>query len=298
MVFGITIRKKTMRTVIKCVSRIKWIGLLGLIMNFSDWYVWRLFWAFSLLAVVEMLLTLPVYMQSFKQLGGMMAASMKNRPMPDKDNFTPAVRYSLPFHGAWTAVNGGVTKEFSHAWSINSQRYAYDFIILNNEGKSYDGDATVTTSYYCYGKEILAPADGVIVDARTDCPDSKLMGGGKTDPLVKDIRGNYVVIQHAESEYSYLAHLMPGSILVKAGDRVKRKQQIASCGNSGNTSEPHLHFQVQNGKSFYSSAGLPIHFEIVAASPQPHYSVYDPRPVPERDEETGFIARGQRVENE
>jgi hypothetical protein len=74
------------------------------------------------------------------------------------------------------AVNGGVTKEFSHSWKINSQRYAYDFIIPDNEGKSCSGD-------------------------------SKIMSGGKTDPLVKDIQGNYVVIQHAENEYSCLAHI-------------------------------------------------------------------------------------------
>ena len=287
-----------MRTVIKWISRIKWIGLFGLILNFSDWYVWRLFWAFSLLAVVEMLLTLPVYMQPFKQLGGMMAASMKNRPMPDKDNFTPTVRYSLPFHGAWTAVNGGVTKEYSHSWEINSQRYAYDFIILNDEGKSYAGDATVAASYHCCGKEILAPADGVIVEVRTDCRDSKVMGGGKTDPLVKDIRGNYIVIQHAENEYSFLAHLMPDSVLVSAGDKVKWKQQIALCGNSGNTSEPHLHFQIQNGKSFYSSAGLPINFQNIEAVSCPNYSLYDKRPVLIESGDTNtYVSRGQTVVN-
>lgn len=223
---------------------------------------------------------------------------LKNKPMPDKDSYIPKVKYSLPFHEAWVAVNGGVTKEFSHSWEVNSQRYAYDFIILDNAGKSCHCDTVTLSNYYCYGKEILAPADGVVVDVRKDCRDSKIMGGGKTDPLVKDIRGNYIVIQHSENEYSCLAHLMPGSITVDVGEQVKRKQQIALCGNSGNTSEPHLHFQIQNGKSFFFSAGLPIHFEQIVVVPQVQYSEYDPRPIPTEAYGADFISRGQCVKNQ
>ena len=154
------------------------------------------------------------------------------------------------------------------------------------------------SNYYCYGREVLAPADGVVVDVRTDCNDSIIMGGGKTDPLIKDIRGNYIVIQHAENEYSCLAHLKPDSISVKIGEHVKRKQKIALCGNSGNTSEPHLHFQVQNGKSLFSSAGLPIYFEHIEAVPHPQYFMYDPRPISKTAGlEADFISRGQLVKN-
>lgn len=64
-----------------------------------------------------------------------MIGDIKNKPMPDKDNFIPKVKYSLPFDGAWVAVNGGIAKELSHAREINSQRYAYDLIMLDNEGK-------------------------------------------------------------------------------------------------------------------------------------------------------------------
>lgn len=243
-------------------------------------------------------MTLSVFLQSLRQIAGVIVADMKNKPMPDKDNFVPQIKYSLPFHGAWAAVNGGVTKEFSHSWEINSQRYAYDFIILNNDGKSYSGDASIPKNYFCYGKEILAPADGLVVEVRKDCGDSIIMGGGKTDPFIKDIRGNYIVIKHSENEYSCLAHLMPGSITVCVGEHVKRKQQIALCGNSGNTSEPHLHFQIQNGKDFFFSAGLPIHFEKIIAVSQAQYSKYDTRPMPTETHGDGFISRGQCVTNQ
>lgn len=65
-----------------------------------------------------------------------------------------------------------------------------------------------------------------------------------------DLRGNYVIIRHSKHEYSMIAHIKKGSFCVKAGDKVCRGQQIACCGNSGNTSEPHIHFQIQQGKRF------------------------------------------------
>ena len=272
--------------------------MLGIPAIISDWYIWKLLWLFWLFGIVEILMTLPVFLQSIRQMIGVIVTDIRNKPMPDKDNYTPAIKYSLPFHGTWTVINGGVTKEFSHSWEINTQRYAYDFIILDDLGKSSFGDTSVTSNYYCYGKEILSPADGEVVEVRTDCGDSKIMGGGKTDPFIKDIRGNYVVIKHAENEFSCLAHLKPDSITVCVGEHVKRKQQIALCGNSGNTSEPHLHFQIQNGKDFFFSAGLPIHFEQILVAPQEHYSEYDTRPVPPETIEPDYIVRGQCVKNQ
>jgi len=170
--------------------------------------------------------------------------------------------------------------------------------MLDKEGKSFTGTGTSLTDYYCYGKKILAPADGVVVEVKSSCKDSKVMGNGKADPLIKDIRGNYVVIQHSEIEYSCLAHLKPESIWVSEGQTVKRKQPIAMCGNSGNTSEPHLHFHIQNGKSFFTSAGLPIHFQNIQAAPLSNYSLYDKRPVKiESGVNNTFISRGQSASN-
>ena len=284
-----------MRTILIWISLLKWVGLLGIPMLFSSWFVWKLFWLFWLFGILEILITFPTSMQALRQIVGIVVANVKNKPMPDKDNFVPEIKYSLPFNDIWTVVNGGVTEQFSHSWKINSQRYAYDFLILDEDGKSYSDDSTVLSSYYCYGKAILAPADGVVVEIKTICGDSKIMSGGRPDPLIKDIRGNYIVIRHAKDEYSVLAHLMPGSISVKVGQSVKRGEKMALSGNSGNTSEPHLHFQVQNGHSFFNSAGLPIHFISIESTSQPQYGKYDLRPIPTSKE--SFVARGQRVRN-
>ena len=80
------------------------------------------------------------------------------------------------------------------------------------------------------------------------------------DWLTRDIAGNSVLIQHADGEYCLLAHLKHGSVQVKAGQVVQQGQEIGRCGHSGNSSEPHLDFQFQNGRSFYFSSGLPVKF--------------------------------------
>ena len=180
-----------MRTMLKWISRLKWLGLLSVMRQFSNWFVWELFLLFWLLAILEIFITFPVFVQSLRQIIGIVVANVKNKPLPDKDNFIPKVKYSLPFSGMWVAVNGDITKEFSHSWELNSQRYAYDFIILNSEGKSHSGDNALAANYRCYGKEILAPADGIVVEAKTICGNSKIIGDGTPDPLIKDIRGNY-----------------------------------------------------------------------------------------------------------
>ena len=288
-----------MRKLIVAISKLKYLGLLGLPMIVSDMHIWKYFWLFWLFGVLEIMFIFPVFIQSLQQAAGLIYIALKYKELPDPDYYQPQVLYSLPFEAEWTVVNGGVYKEDSHSWAIATQRYAYDFIILDLQGRSFAGSEAACADYYCYEKNILSPADGVVVEVKNSCRDSQVMGGGQTDPLIKDIRGNYVVIQHSSNEYSCLTHLKLNSILVEVGQTVKRKQPIARCGNTGNSSEPHLHFQVQNGKSFFTSAGLPIHFQNIQAALQPEYSLYDKRTINlERKERPNFISRGQRVRND
>ncbi|HML45554.1 MAG TPA: M23 family metallopeptidase [Clostridia bacterium] len=238
--------------------------------------------------------------QQIRQIAGLFYAAVQyDGKFPDKDTHRAAVEYSLPFAGKWVAVNGGIDRETSHSWDIYPQRYAYDFLILDEEGSSHSGDRSNTSSYYCYGKEVLAPADGTVVAAYGHVKDSRIMDDGQIDPSVSDLSGNRIVIQHAEHEFSALCHLMPGSIAVQTGQQVRRGEPVARCGNSGNTSEPHLHFQVQNTKAFYSSLGLPIRFKDLRKAPARNYEKFDPRPVPDHAGLDGHsIARGLTVENE
>ena len=237
--------------------------------------------------------------QVFGSLAAMIAYGFK---LPSAENYACKVDYILPFEGKWTVFNGGVDKEHSHSWGIVAQRYAYDFIIMNDEGKSFRGDNKSLQSYYCYGKNLLAPADGTVVKVSGNHKDSRVTGT-KVFCDTWDIRGNFIVIKHAEKEYSVLAHLIPNSITVQVGDRVHQGQVIGKCGNSGNTSEPHLHFQLQSGKSFFASAGLPISFVNINAHEKTNYGLADSRSAlkqAQQAESSGrvYIGRGLEVENE
>lgn len=288
-----------MKSFVRFCGKVKYLGLLGLPSLFFDNQLFNLLLLFWLLGFIEIFYNFPLYLQSFKQLGGLAVIAFRyGNSMPAAATYRCKVKYSLPFKESWTVVNGGVDKQASHSWHIPTQRYAYDFLLLDSVGKSFEGDMTKPASYYCYGKEILAPADGEVIEAVSHHPDSRIWGKGQADCSAGDIRGNYLLLRHAEGEYSLLAHLQPGSIHVKKGDTVKRGQCIAFCGNSGNSSEPHLHFHLQDGESFYHSAGLPVEFEGIAAIPAPNYTAYDRRPIPSAGVLPGsYIVRGRNVLN-
>lgn len=93
--------------------------------------------------------------------------------------------------------------------------------------------------YLCYGEPVLAPAEGTVTSTEDGIRDAPRPGSGWLDPFAGHIVGNHVVIEHTEGEYSFLAHLIPGSIPVEEDERVSRGQQIGRCGNSGNSSKPH-----------------------------------------------------------
>lgn len=291
-----------MRFIIKLVSYLKWIGLLGLPIFFSDAKIWKIFWLFWLFTFVEILLTLPTFIQSIGQFIATIIVPLRNKVVPDVYNYDSKIKYSLPFKGKWIVINGGVDKELSHSWKINSQRYAYDFIKINSDFKSYEGDKTILENYYCYDKLLLSPADGEVVKLSNKCKDSKIMPNNSTDPLIKDIRGNYIVIKHAEDEYSFIAHIKPDSFLVNEGDKVKRYQEIAKCGNTGNSTQPHIHFHIQNREGFILSAGLPIEFEDIKVEDIKELNKTDSKLLKSNFDYSKYkgkyIRRGQIVSNE
>ena len=218
--------------------------------------------------------------------------------MPTQENYTQKGEYILPFTGKWTVFNGGIDEKLRHGGSV-SQTYAYDFIIMDDVGKSFEGAPTDLHSYYCYAKDIVAVADGVVVAVRKKAKDS-FVDGVNVYCDCTDIRGNYITIKHHDQEYSVSAHLMPGSITVRVGDKVKQGEIIAKCGNSGNSSEPHLHFQLQSRKSFFLSLGLPIAFRGINAQNKVNYELADTRSKENNlqiiDNKT-YIGRGLEVEN-
>jgi hypothetical protein len=228
-----------------------------------------------------------VQLQSIRQLVGHGVIYLRYRfDLPDPDSFEQSTTYRLPVEGEWTMVNGGHEKESSHSWGILTQRYAYDFVKTDHEGRTHAGDGSDRSDYYCWEEPVLAPADGVVVASRDGHRDAPRTGGW-LDLTQRDIRGNYVVIKHADEEYSVLAHLREGSVAVDKGDCVVTGQQIAQCGHSGNSTEPHLHFHVQDTASFYRGMGLPVIFFHVAVANGPDESLHT--------QDKSSLTAGQRV---
>jgi len=116
------------------------------------------------------------------------------------------IALSLPFGGYWTVGKGGVTKTTSHSWRVIAQRYAYDFYVTDDDGKSHQGNGERLEDYYAFGKAVLAPADGIVVEVQNGIRDYPNPGKGWIDWRARDMRGNYVVIRHGERAYTVIAH--------------------------------------------------------------------------------------------
>ena len=169
----------------------------------------------------------------------------------------------LPFDGTWFVGWGGRTLEQNQHVVMRDQRFAYDFLVTKN-GETHRGDGKANTDYFCYGQKLLAPAAGRIITTVDGIPDNV---PGQMDP--EHAAGNYVIIDHGSGEFSLLAHLQPRSLAVKDGDDVVGGQLLGLCGNSGNSSEPHLHYQLQNGPKYGDADGLPAQFRGYVADDKP-----------------------------
>lgn len=172
-------------------------------------------------------------------------------PDPAPPPVARSVPVGLPFRDEWLVFWGGDRPEINQHVAVPSQRRAADLIKVDATGKSHRGAGRELTDYYAYGQDVLAMTDGVVVTAIDGVPDSV---PGTLNPYVAT--GNLVVVRHAGDLHSAYAHLVPGSLKIKPGDRVRRGQVLGACGNSGNSSEPHLHVQLMDGPRLEASWGL------------------------------------------
>lgn len=159
----------------------------------------------------------------------------------------------LPFDGVWYVAN-----EHGHMDQHKrylAEAYAYDFIQIGAGGKSYLRDGSRNADYFAYQKKVLAFKDGVVRFVRNEVPENE---PGK--PNTATPGGNVVVVEHAQGEFGYYAHLRAGSITLKEGARVRAGDALGEVGNSGDSPEPHLHFHLMNNASVDEADGLPAAF--------------------------------------
>ena len=144
----------------------------------------------------------------------------------------------------------------------------YDLISVDDAGNMYTGSPFNKRNWLVFGKPVCAPAGGKVIAVKNDVADNDYKGkliqapkmAAGVDPLGK---GNYIVIQHANGEYSELMNLEKGSITVKPGDMVKNGQQVAAVGFSGNARYPQLHYTVTSSpgkQKVLAAEGVPNYF--------------------------------------
>jgi murein DD-endopeptidase MepM/ murein hydrolase activator NlpD len=198
--------------------------------------------------------------------------------MPDSPH-QPVV-LSLPFEGRWLTQNSPAQRVPSHGTDLFGTRYAIDFVGVDDLGRTAthtDWRTVLATEppdrYLGFGRPILAPADGLVVATQ----DGEIDHAGRRSPLrllgyalgqagrvragVRAIAGNVVIVALPDAAAVVaLVHLRRGSLRVGVGDEVVTGQVLAECGNSGNSTQPHLHLQAMDGPDLATARGLPISF--------------------------------------
>lgn len=204
---------------------------------------------------------------------------MAERRSPQR-SVTPEIVISLPFVGRWLARNSPARRVPSHGTDLLGERYAIDFIGVDHHHRTADRRDWRTLlstepqeRFFGFGRPILAPARGVVVQVH----DGELDHVGRRSQLtlvpyalgqsarlrrgVAAIAGNYLIIALPDSgAFVALVHLRAGSIRVAIGDEVRVGQPIADCGNSGNSTQPHVHVQVMDSLDLSAARGIPMAF--------------------------------------
>jgi murein DD-endopeptidase MepM/ murein hydrolase activator NlpD len=195
--------------------------------------------------------------------------------LPVKSEFTKNT-YKFPLRGTWF-VGAGASFHTAHRWVV-PEEFALDIAKVGENSLSHKGAGTRFEDYYAYGADVLAVADGRVISTANDQPQhpTAMQRPDETqeayfarlqkeqgERLAKGptaLTGNYVMIDHGKGEYSLYAHLQPDSVRVRVGDQVKAGELVAKLGSSGNSTEPHLHFQLCDKPDPLMCAGIPVNF--------------------------------------
>jgi Peptidase family M23 len=177
------------------------------------------------------------------------------------------------YHRRALMVDGG------RAWL--AQRYAIDFAKFHMaDGKAFTwkGPEDQNASYFCYNEEIHSVAPGKVVEAMDGLPENVPHSGKLAIDLTwQNAGGNHVVVDIGYGLYAFYAHMRPGSLAVKEGDIVSTGQVLGHVGNTGSSTEPHLHFHIIDQPQFLSGQGVPYEFTNFSSSP--HIEIANPEAI-------------------
>lgn len=187
---------------------------------------------------------------------------------------------TLPFTGQWLVGNTPAFKIPSHGTNLFGVTYAYDFMATDDKGRT-SSSITLNTffgtedpkDFYSFGKPVLSPISGKVVKIHDDEVDHKvrrslftgipymLSQQKRLEEGIESITGNYVVIQPEYSDnFICIVHLKKNSFVVQEGEYVVVGEHLADCGNSGNSTQPHIHIQAMDSLDFREAKGIPLYF--------------------------------------
>jgi hypothetical protein len=171
--------------------------------------------------------------------------------------------------GVWLAGNGPGDGPVGHRLSMQTwngrlvvnQRYALDFMKFSGDNRLVKGDSSINGNWCSYGEEVLAVADGVVVEVKDGVIENTPGEDYAVPADLEHAAGNYVVLQIGPEAYADYAHLRPNSLKVKAGNRVRKGQVLGLIGNAGISDAPHLHFHVIDAAPIFGGESIPYVFE-------------------------------------
>jgi hypothetical protein len=167
--------------------------------------------------------------------------------------------------GAWLTANGP-SNESGHrralipigGMPVIAQRFAIDYVRVDTSGRTVNGDRANNANFYAQNAEAIAVADGIVVATKDSIPENIPGPTSRAVPItLETIGGNFVILDIGAGRYAFYAHLRPGSLRVRTGDRVRRGQVLGLVGNSGNSTEPHLHFHLADANTPLGAEGIP-----------------------------------------
>jgi hypothetical protein len=185
----------------------------------------------------------------------------------------PPVVVGPPLKGGRWFASGGYAGKAGHRKAlfpqgntlVNAQRYAIDWLLMTDDNHAFKGEGKNCAHFAGYGKPLIAVADGTVVGV-IDKFEDQTPGTATGEQLPFFPGGNTAVIDIGDGNYAFYAHMKPGSVKVKEGQKVKRGDHIGDLGSSGNSGAPHLHFHVMSGPSILGSPSVPYVFDSFVVS--------------------------------
>ncbi|MFL6047902.1 MAG: M23 family metallopeptidase [Propionibacteriaceae bacterium] len=185
-------------------------------------------------------------------------------------NTQPPTVLSAPVKGGIWYMSEGCCRDDTHhrrgLAPVNGelmvpQRFAIDFYKLDDQYRTWVGDPKKLDSYLTYRQPIIAAAAGTVVRAEDGLPNSTAVPKPPPIPPITETVGNHVIVEIGPGTYVLYAHMDPRSVKVRVGQQVEKGQELGLIGTSGNSTTPHVHFQLLSTPTFFPSNSLPYVFD-------------------------------------